>query len=96
MSSRILKPWPERSRTQHEEAAHRVGDFGLADEPAETRCQIADPHALAIPIADPATVDITAADHDVIGLVAQAPQHLRQERFVMLKIGIHHRDIGRG
>ena len=52
--------------------------------------------ALRRPVADAAAGDVTAADNDIAVPVAERGEHLRQDRFVVLQVGIHHRDIGRG
>jgi hypothetical protein len=103
MSSGILKPWPrkpphrvlEQLAPQHEEAAHRIGQFGAIDETAEPRRHAADLGAAGAQIAETTTGDIAAADHEIAIAAVQTFEHGREQGFVVLQVGVHHRDVGR-
>ena len=103
MSSRILKPCVEscgascskRSRADHEEAAHGIGDGNRERAPGDGSCKGAGARPAPVETVGAAAFDIAAADHE-LGLPAlQQREHLRQLRLVMLQVGVHHGGIGR-
>ena len=79
----------------HEEPAHGVGQIGLDDEPAQPAGDIADDNPRALPIADAAGISVAAGDDDIEALRPDLRQHLRQQRFVVLKIAVHDSNIRR-
>src|SRR5262249_13723330 len=52
--------------------------------------------AIFAPRADAAVLDVAAADHDVERLLLQRRKHAREQRLVMLEIGVDDGDIRRG
>jgi hypothetical protein len=47
------------------------------------------------PVADAAARDVAAAHRDVDVAAPERGQHRRQDRFVVLQVGVHHRDVRR-
>jgi len=86
----------EAVAAEHEEAAHRIGDLDMQQLPGDVGRKHAAAEARAAEAAGVATADIAAADHKLGLPCLQNLEHLRQTGFVMLKIGVHHRDIRRG
>jgi hypothetical protein len=79
----------------HEKAAQRVGNIGLADKVRETRRDPAYADAAATPIAETPASHIAAPDYQIDGAALERLQHARQQPLIVLKIGIHYRDVGR-
>ena len=84
----------EAVAADHEEAAHGIGDLDLQHAPGDFGCQRADAGALLVEAVGAAALDIAAADHEFRLTALQQGDHLRQLRFVVLQIGVHHRRIG--
>src|SRR6266404_7747362 len=61
----------------HEEAAHRVGDVGLADDAADAGGELADADPPAAQLAEIAARRVPASDREVVGAGAQRLEHAR-------------------
>ena len=79
----------------HEKAAHGIGDLDAQHALCHFRRKGAGAGPVLIETIGAAALDIAAADHELGGAALQQRQHLWQLRLVMLKVGIHHRGIGR-
>ena len=86
----------EDAAAHHEEAAHRVGDRGLAHDARQAGGEAADLGAALVPRAEAAAGDVARADDEIVGLVLQGLEHARQQALVMLQIGVHDGDEGCG
>ena len=70
-----------------EKPAHRVGQIGLDDQPAEPVGDVADHHPRALPLADPAMPDMPAGDDDVEAFGLDLVQHCRESGPVHGRLG---------
>ncbi len=80
----------------HEKAAHGVFEVHLQKQPGQLGRQVARLQPLRGPIAGAAAGHEAAADHQIQAVLAQGRQHVRQQGFVMLQVGVDHRDVGGG
>lgn len=85
----------EAVAADHEEAAHRIGDLDAQQPLRQRGGEFAGATTLAIEAVGIAAVDIAAADHELRLAPLQQAEHLRQLRFVVLQVGVHHRDARR-
>ena len=67
--------------------------MGGDNHPREARRDIANRRSAAIPLGDPATEGMSAADHHIEVLCLERREHLRQQGLVVLQIGVDHREI---
>ena len=88
---KLLEPFAP----DHEEPAHRVGDFDMQQLLCDVGRKYAAAKARAPETPGVAATDITAADHEFGLPRLQQREHLWELCFVVLKIGVHHRDVGR-
>ncbi len=99
-SSRILKPWPERLRTAASNASRRITKKPLIGSAMSARrisrltrvARSLTARPRTAPGADAAAGHVAAGDDDVDRLVAHGGEHRRQQRLVVLQIGIHDRE----
>jgi hypothetical protein len=83
----------ERCAGHHEVSAHRIAEFRRHEPPGQARGQTADPRPSGIPAAEAPPARMAAADNDVESLLFQAREHFRQNRLVVLQVGVHHRHV---
>lgn len=80
-----------------EKTAHRVGEFGFADDRAEARGEAADEDAGLRPISGPtALAGVAAADGKFeFRVLLECLQHCGKDGFIVLEVAVHHgEDIG--
>src|SRR6185312_256180 len=63
-------------------------DVGLADEARQARRETADLRAAPVPVEGAAAADIAAADDEIVGLGLEDAEHIGQQLFVVLKVGV--------
>ena len=83
----------EKLAPDGKKTAHRIGQRSFANDRADPRGKTAHKNAGLRPIARPAALPgITTAHCQLqIRILLKRPKHRRENRFVMLKIAIHHR-----
>ena len=85
----------ENIAPDHEMTAHRIGEIDPEHQTHQPVRPPADARTLLGKASRRAAVEIAAGDGEIGAPAAQAIEHANEQAFVMLQIGIHHRDVAR-
>ena len=83
----------ERIAPDHEMPAHRVGELDAEQETHHRIRSAADAGALLRKAGGGPAIEIAAGHRDIGASGAQGIQHGNEQPLVMLKVGVHHRDV---
>jgi len=86
----------EERAADDEEAAHGIGELGVALDAGETAAEAAEFDAPVGEVAHAAAADVAGANDQVEIFERYFAKHLGKHGFVMLEVGIHNGDVGGG
>lgn len=86
----------EEGAADDEEAAHGIGEVGVALYAGETAAEAAEADAPVGEVAHAAAADVAGADDEVEVFGGYLANHLGEHGFVMLEVGIHDGDVWGG
>ncbi len=86
----------EEGAADDEEAAHGIGEVGVALDADETAAEAAELDAPVGEVAHAAAADVARADDEVEVFGGDEAEHLGKDGFVVLEVGVHDGDVGSG